>query len=226
MTTLSTKTTETDQIYGLLHQAIVRGELSPNERLVEMELAEKFDVGRASVRAALVRLEQDGLVEREPNRGARVRAISEAEAAEMFEVRAVLEGLAARNAARNATESDIIALQAIHTQMQASLERDDLLGISDLNAQWHDKILAMANNQTVTGLIHRLRAQHVRFQYRTLLVHGRARHSLEEHQAVIAAIAAHDEAAAENAMRQHLTSTVSALRQSDRTSYPAFHTWL
>jgi DNA-binding GntR family transcriptional regulator len=218
--------TETDQSYAQLHQAIVRGELSPNERLVEMALAQKLGVGRAAVRAALFRLEQEGLVEHEPNRGARVRAVSEAESAEMLEVRAVLEGLAARYAARTATAPDIAVLQEIHTQMQVCLERDDLLGISDLNAQWHDKLLAIANHQTVTTLIHRLRAQHVRFQYRTLLVPGRALHSLEEHQAILEAVAAHDEATAENAMRKHLTSAVDALRQSGKMSNPAVHSWL
>ncbi len=226
MSNLAAKTTETDQSYAQLHDAIVRGELSPNERLVEMELAQKLGVGRGAVRAALARLEQAGLVEHEPNRGARVRAISEAEAAEMLEVRAVLEGLAARHAARNATDQALATLQEIHAQMQACLERDDLLSISDLNAQWHDKLLAIANHQTVTGLIHRLRAQHVLFQYRTLLVPGRARHSLEEHQAVMAAVAAHDEAAAENAMRQHLSSVVNALRQFGKISNPALHSWL
>lgn len=179
---------ETDPSYAQLHQSIVRGELSPNERLVEMELAQKFGVGRAAVRAAVARLEQEGLVERKPNRGARVRAVSEAEAAEMLEVRAVLEGLAARHAARNATDQDVATLQAIHAQMEAWLEQGDLLGISDLNAQWHDKILSIANHQTVTTLIQRLRAQHVRFKYRALFVPGRAQHALEEHQTILTAL--------------------------------------
>ncbi|MCX6048785.1 MAG: GntR family transcriptional regulator [Chloroflexi bacterium] len=225
MSNLAIKTTETDQAYAQLHRAIVRGELSPNERLVEMELAQKLGVGRAAVRAALARLEQAGLVEHEPNRGARVRAVSEEEATEMLEVRAVLEGLAARYAARKITDQGLVMLQAIHAQMQACLEQDDLLSISNLNAQWHDKLLAIANHQTITNLIHRLRAQHVRFQYRTLLVPGRARHSLAEHEAVMVAVAAHDEAAAENAMRQHLTSTADALREGGKISNPAGHSW-
>ena len=223
---MSNPNTETAPSYAQLHQAIVRGELSPNERLVEMELAQKFGVGRAAVRAALARLEQEGLVEREPNRGARVRAVSEAEAAEMLEVRAVLEGLAARHAARNATDQDLVVLQAIHAQMQDRLEQGDLLGISELNAQWHDKILAIANHQTVTTLIQRLRAQHVRFKYRALLVPGRAQHSLEEHQTILIALMAHDEAAAENAMRNHLASVVYALRQSDKSNNLAVHSWI
>lgn len=197
-----------------MHRAIVRGELLPNERLVEMELAEKFQVGRAAVRAALARLEQDGLVEHEPHRGARVRAISAPEAAEIYEVRAVLEGLAARHAAHNVTPQDVTRLRAIHDQMQVCFAQDDLLSISDLNAQLHELLLHIANHQTVTRLIHRLRAQQVRFQYRTILVPGRARQSLLEHQALIDAVAARDEAAAEAAMRTHLAHVLEALHQS------------
>lgn len=216
MTPSITKTTGTDQSYAQLHRAIVRGEFSPNERLVEMEIAQKLGVGRATVRAALARLEQDGLVEHEPNRGARVRVISETEAAEMLEVRAVLEGLVARYAAHNATEPEVAALQAIHAQMQVCFTQDDLLGISDLNAQLHEKILQIANHQTATRLIQRLRAQHVRFQYRTILVPGRARQSLAEHGAIIEAVARHDEDAAEAAMRHHLAHVIEALHRSAR----------
>jgi len=83
----------------------------PNERLIEMDPAQLYNVGRAAIRTTLARLEQDGLVEREPNRGARVRAISEEEAVETLEARAVLEGLAARYAARNVTDADIADLR-------------------------------------------------------------------------------------------------------------------
>jgi DNA-binding GntR family transcriptional regulator len=208
------KITETDESYTRLHQAIVRGELLPNERLVELELAEKFGVGRAAVRTALVRLEQEGLVEREPNRGARVRLVSAAEAVEMYEVRAVLEGLVARYAARNATEQDIADLWAIHQQMESYLSQGELLKISDLNAKLHEKLLKIAQHKTVTRLIERLRAQHVRFQYRTVLVAGRAQHSLAEHRAIIEAVAAHNSDAAESAMRYHLAQLTDAMRQS------------
>jgi DNA-binding GntR family transcriptional regulator len=208
------KTTETDESYKRLHQAIVRGQLQPNERLVELDLAQKFDVGRSAVRAAIARLEQEGLVEREPNRGAWVRVISEHEAIEMYEARAVLEGLAAHNAAQRANAQDIADLRDIHTKMQTCFANEDLLQISDLNAKLHAKILQIAQHQTVTQLIQRLRAQHVRFQFRTILVPGRARQSLEEHLAIIEAIAHHDAAAAERAMRTHLKNVITALQKS------------
>src|SRR5512132_1694874 len=103
----SERGTEAGESYERLYQAILRGDFQPNERLVEMDLVQLYNVGRAAIRTALARLEQDGLVEREPNRGARVRAISEEEAIERTEARAVLEGLAARYAARNVTDADI-----------------------------------------------------------------------------------------------------------------------
>src|SRR5215216_4625148 len=86
----SERGTEADEGYERLYQAILRGDFQPNERLIEMDLAQLYNLGRAAIRTTLARLEQDGLVERVPNRGARVRAISEEEAVETLEARAVL----------------------------------------------------------------------------------------------------------------------------------------
>ena len=207
------KRSPAEESYTRLHQAIVQGQLLPNERLVELDLAEKFESARADVRTALARLAQEGLVEREPNRGARVRAVSEAEAVEIYEARSVLEGLAARYAARNATKQDIVKLRAIHAKMQQCHKNGDLLGMSDLNAQLHAELLRISAHQTATRLIERLRAQNVRFQYRTILVPGRAVRSLAEHRNIVDAVAGHDEDAAEKAMRVHIANVVEALRQ-------------
>jgi DNA-binding GntR family transcriptional regulator len=209
----SGKTTEADDSYTRLHQAILGGQLLPNERLIELDLAQRFGVGRAAIRTALARLEQEGLVEREPNRGARVRAISGAEALEMLEARAVLEGLAARYAAHSATESDIATLRSINAQMQERLEADDLLGFSDLNSQFHEQLLRIAGHTTVMRLLERLQAQHVLFQYRMILVSGRAPLSLAEHHAIVEAVAAHHPEAAEAAMRLHLSYAANTLRR-------------
>jgi len=206
--------TETDESYARLHQAIVQGDLLPNERLVELELAQTYGVGRAAIRTALARLEQEGLVEREPNRGARVRAISEAEAVEIFEARAVLEGLAARYAACNATDQDVAALREISARMRERFDNGDLLGMSDLNGQLHAALQQIAGNRTIARLLERLHAHQVRYQYRTILAPGRAAHSLEEHHAIVEAVAAHDADAAEAAMRTHLAHVVEALRRS------------
>jgi DNA-binding GntR family transcriptional regulator len=204
--------TEADEGYERLYQAILGGEFQPNERLIEMDLAQLYNLGRAAIRTALARLEQDGLVEREPNRGARVRAISEEEAVETLEVRAVLEGLAARYAARNVTDADIADLRAIVGEMEARLAEGDLLGISEGNTRLHGRLLQIANNKTVARLIERLHAQHIRSQFRLILVPGRPPRSVAEHRAIVEAVASRDPDAAEAAMRSHLANTVETLR--------------
>ena len=98
-----------EECYKQLREAILRGEVQPNERLIEMDLAQSLGAGRAAIRTALARLEQEGLVQRERYRGARVRLVSETEAIEILEARAALESLAIRHAALNATADDIAA---------------------------------------------------------------------------------------------------------------------
>ena len=220
MSIVSERVTETDEGYERLYRAILRGEFQPNERLIEMELAQRYNVGRAAIRTTLARLEQDGLVEREPNRGARVRAISEDEAVETLEARAVLEGLAARYAARNATDNDIADLRAIIDGMEAHLAEGDLLGISEGNVRLHSQLLRIASNKTVTRLIERLRAQRVRSQFRIILAPGRPPQSVAEHRAVVEAVASRDPDAAEAAMRNHLANTVETLRALTRLRLP------
>src|SRR5579883_1839753 len=106
-----------DECYTQLREAIMRGEFLPNERLIEIDLAQSLGAGRAAIRTALARLEQEGLVQRERYRGARVRLVSEAEAIEILEARAVLEGLAVRHAALNATTDDIVTLRALVSEL-------------------------------------------------------------------------------------------------------------
>ena len=120
-----------------LRDAIVDGEFAPNQRLVEADLSERFGASRGSIRTALLELGAEGLVERVQNRGARVRAVSLAEAIEITEVRMVLEGLCAAKAATRLTEDDRDRLRGIGTAMQEAVRSGDLLGYSELNRQLH-----------------------------------------------------------------------------------------
>jgi DNA-binding GntR family transcriptional regulator len=198
--------------YTAMREAIVVGSLQPNERLIEANLARDFGIGRSAVRTALARLEQDGLVEREPHRGARVRLVAEREAVEILEARAVLEGLAARHAAANATEADVRRLRDILAEMRRLLDAGDLLGASDENAVLHGTLIGVAAHPTVSRLISMLKSQLVRFQYRTILLPGRTERSFAEHSAIVDAVAAGDPDAAEAAMRRHLSRVADALR--------------
>jgi DNA-binding GntR family transcriptional regulator len=198
--------------YEDLRQAIISGELLPGERLLEEELSARLGLGRAAVRMALVRLEHDGLVERERHRGARVRRVSEDEAVEILEARAALEGLAARHAAMTADQATIDGLREIVEEMRRLREAGDLIGLSNTNARLHAGILEASGHETAKRLSRTLSSQIVRFQYRTVLLPGRPDRSLAEHAALVEAIAAHDPDAAEAAMQRHLLRVADALR--------------
>ncbi|RDI94798.1 GntR family transcriptional regulator [Meiothermus sp. QL-1] len=210
--------TETQSAYHLVRRAILAGELLPGQRLVEKELSERFKVGRAAIRTALARLEQEGLVESEPFRGAWVRTIGEAEAVEILEARAALEALAASHAACKATAEQIEALWAIHRQMEERHRQGDLLGMSELNSLLHRTIVEISGHQTAARLIESLRAQGVRHQFHTILVPGRPQQSLQEHRRIIEAVAAHQPKEAAEAMKLHLEGVIAALRRIGRST--------
>src|SRR5439155_21543443 len=200
------------EVYRRLREAIVRGQFQPNERLVEADLARLVGAGRTTIRAALVRLDQEGMVTREPNRGARVRLLSDREALEIEEVRAALEQLIARNAAANVTPADLRDLNRMLAEMRRRVELSDPLGYSELNGRFHQRIWAIADHRTASGLVATLKSQAIRFQYRTILQPGRTQRSLHEHEAIVQALAERDPDACEAAMRDHLSHVVETFR--------------
>lgn len=199
-------------VLDALRAAIGDGEFAAGQRLVEIDLCERFGCSRFAVRAAIPVLASEGLVELQRHRGARVRVISPAEAIEITEVRRLLEGLTAARAAERATPNQVAELRQIIQDMRDAVAGAELLRYSDANARLHDLIRAIAAHQTATGIIERLRAQLVRHQFALSLVPGRPAVSLEQHERIVAAIAAGDRDAAEAAMRDHITSVIDALR--------------
>jgi DNA-binding GntR family transcriptional regulator len=179
-------------------------------------MAERLQVTRAVVRTVLVRLGQDGIVVLTPHRGAHVRMVTEAEAIEILQARAVLEALTAGLAAQHATAREIAGLRRALGRMSRRLDENDLLGYSEGNAELHAAIISAAKHETAARLITGLRAQLVRFQFRTILVPGRPPESFAEHTAIVEAIAARDRDAAEAAMRGHLSHVEGALSQTAR----------
>ncbi|MFZ0342076.1 MAG: GntR family transcriptional regulator [Gaiellaceae bacterium] len=210
----STAARPPDEAFRALHDAIVSGRLQPNQRLVEADLVEELGVGRAAIRTALIRLEQEDLVEREPNRGARVRMISLPMAIEILQAREVLEGLTAGRAAERITPKDAAALRGDLAAQRKQLDGGDLLAASDANAAFHRRIVTIARHETAERLISSLHAQMVRFQYRTILSPGRSERSFSEHLAIAEAIAAGDARAAERAMRRHIANVTAALQSA------------
>jgi DNA-binding GntR family transcriptional regulator len=208
-------------LYHQLREAIVSGRLHPNERLVEAAVAERMGAGRSAVRAVLVRLDQEGLVTLERNRGARVRHVTDREALEIEEVRAALEGMLARRAATRVTAEDLRELHDVIWEMRERVEAGDSIGYSELNARFHQRIWAAADHPTATRIVGGLKSQAIRFQYQTAMRPGRAERSLREHEEIFAALKAHDGDLAETAMRNHLGEVLDTLRWAIESHHPS-----
>ena len=209
--TVGTRLDLTQQIRA----AILGGEFAPYQRLIEADLSERYDASRAAVRTALLNLTSEGLVERVPNRGARVRAISVDEAVEIVEVRIGLETLCARKAAENLTDSDAVQLRQLRSEIEAAVASGNLVEYSRLNQELDQRIRDLSHHATATQLLERLRAQSARHQFRLAFHPGRATQSAPEHIAIIDAVLAKDPDAAEAATRAHLSGIVDILRSMD-----------
>lgn len=207
-------TTTASDVTTRLRAAIVRGSLMPNERLIEADLAGAYGVNRAHVRTALAMLDQEGLVVREKNRGARVRAISDAEALEIAATRLAIEAMVARQAAENIDAGGRKALRAVEADMRAAVAAEDYGRFSVCNAALHREIQRIAGNATATRILDTLKSHLVRLQYRVILLPGRPQSSLAEHRAVVEAICKGDGNAAEAAMRRHMESFTRLLAQA------------
>ncbi len=204
-------------VVDAIRSAIIDGEFVANQRLVEADLSEQFGASRGNVRTALVQLTSEGLVERVQNRGARVRAVSVAEAIEITEVRMVLEGLCAAKAAKRLTDDDRERLRAVGAAMQEAVASGDVLGYSELNRQLHGLIRDFSGQATARAILERLRWQNVRHQFRLAMHPGRPTVSLPQHLEIIDTLCAGDPEAAETAVRRHLQSVIDTLSLDNRS---------
>jgi DNA-binding GntR family transcriptional regulator len=211
MTAMGTTTAPRTDLTRVLREAIVSGEYAPNQRLIEADLSTSYGASRAAVRTALLELAAEGLVDRLPNRGSRVRAIPLAEAIEILEVRMSLEGLCAAKAAENITDAEIAEFTRLRSDI-LSAAQSDLFEYSRLNQELDRRIREIAHHPTAVGILERLRAQGVRHQFRLAFYPGRAAVSAPEHAAIIDAITSRDAARAEAETRTHLGSVIDTLR--------------
>ena len=217
MSTVGERPVSQDDVARTIRDAILAGDLAPGQRLVEAELSQSLGASRAAVRSALIDLTHEGLVERIANRGARVRIVPVEEALQITEVRSALEGLCAAKAAQHVTDEEIASLRGIGRDMEACVGTGDVVGYSQLNQQFHDRVIALSRQATAAEVLGRLRARNVRHQFRLAFRPGRPQVSLPHHLAIIDAICRRDPEAAEAAMKAHLASVLAALADSAPT---------
>jgi DNA-binding GntR family transcriptional regulator len=204
--------------YQRLKRDIMEGVYTPHQRLIETDIAPILGVSRATLRAALLRLQHEGFVEIQPNRGAQVRAFSVEEATRILQVREVLDGLAAGLAAEKATAAQLAELHDIVVEMEKMLAADDLLGHLPLVGRFHQRIIEMAGNEFIDQFLSMLRAPLIRHQFRVILVPGRKDASLVEHREILSYLTGRDATGAERAMRRHIAALRNSLQQANHAS--------
>ncbi len=197
------KTVLSDQVKQYILDAIERGELQPGERLVESQLARQLRISQAPVREAIRDLVSSGFLEREPHKGAMVRLLTDQDMQEIYSVRAVLDALAAEQAAPQVTDEDLQELQRTLEKMLQMAQAGDYLSAARYDWQFHIQIVALSGNTLLRRIYDNLQLG----QY-ILITMRRSSIGLEQlaarHQALIDALATRDPEIAKRAVRQHI----------------------
>jgi len=212
---------EPESITEELRTDILEGRFEPGERLVELRLTEQYNCGRFAVRSALLELSTEGLIDREANRGARVRDVSITEAIQIAQARAALETLIAGEAARNADEAQCDALISIGEEMSVAVAASDWPMYSVLNGTLHRYLREISGHDVASHLVLHLRNRGAQHRFQLASKPGRARESIKQHRAIIDAVVAGDAPAATDAMAAHLASVVEVLQNWQEPEEPS-----
>ena len=200
-----------DRAYLAIKEAILSLKLSPGDALVEAELAEQLGISKTPVRTALHALEREGLVTKVLYKGTYVTEMTLRDVSEIFQLRAVLEGLAARLAAPGFDESKLAQAREILRLMEAAVQIGDKDLASQCGQQFHELILQNADNQRLQLIVHNLDDQVRRFRLLSDQISGRLEKSLGEHKKVLEALERRDPDLAEEGIKAHLHSVLEGL---------------
>ena len=205
-----------DEVASKLRERIFSGDLAPGSFIDEPALCADLAISRTPLREALKVLTAEGLLRHEPRRGCFVNQITEQDLDQIFPVIALLEGRCAFEAANNATDADLAALEQLHERLQRNAKAKRITEYFDTNFAIHEAIILLANNPWLSQVIGDLRKLVKLARLQQLHAPGRLEQSLSEHLAVYAALKAHDAEGAEAAMRTHITRQRVALRELAR----------
>jgi DNA-binding GntR family transcriptional regulator len=201
--------------YTMILDAIDRGAFPPGARLVETELAETFGFSRTPIREALGRLETQGVVSHDGRRGMVVASLDHDQLGELYEVRAVVEGLAARLAARHAAPEEIALLRGLVEASRALVDQPEPL--RENNGRFHRQIHRASHNRYLNSMLEGIRRSMALLTLAGLADPGRGDATVTEHEAIIHAIETRDEDGADAAARLHISKAYATRLRLDAT---------
>ncbi|MES2913063.1 MAG: GntR family transcriptional regulator [Pseudomonadota bacterium] len=209
------------EVAATLREEIFAGTLAPGSFLDEVALCERLEISRTPLREALKVLTAEGLLRHEPRRGCFVNEVTEQDLDDIFPVIALLEGRCAYEAARNATDADLVELTILHDRLNGHAKAGRITDYYATNYLIHEAIITLANNRWLAQAIADLRKILKLSRLQSLGAQGRLAQSLSEHMTVFAALKSRDSEGAEAAMRTHLTRQRDALRELARSQKPS-----
>ena len=200
-----------DVVFNTLRQAILRGELKPGERLMEIQLANKLGVSRTPIREAIRKLELEGLVLMIPRKGAEVAEITEKSLRDVLEVRRALEELAVQLACEKITKEEICELERVAKEFQQVVNSSDITEIAEVDVCFHDIIYTATDNQKLIQLLNNLREQMYRYRVEYLKRDGVFPQLIAEHEAIIRHIENNEKEKATEVMCRHIDNQVETV---------------
>ena len=209
-----------ETVCEVLREAIRNGTLEPGERLMEVQLAEELGISRTPVREAIRKLEQEGYVIMMPRRGTYVSSVSVSDIKEIFEIRSALESLSTGLAARRIEPDELEKLRALLAEIEGHIQSRDMDKIVETDIEFHGLLYRVSRNERLVAIIGNLKEQLARFRTLSMSYPGRLQETLEEHRAMVEAIAAGDVEAARDAADRHMEraeeTLLKALRKDKR----------
>ena len=206
-----------DVVFNTLRQAILRGELKPGERLMEIQLANKLGVSRTPIREAIRKLELEGLVLMIPRKGAEVADITEKSLRDVLEVRKALEELAVQLTCDKITKEQIRELEQAAEQFKKTLKSNDITEIAEADVRFHDIIYLATDNQKLILLLNNLREQMYRYRIEYLKRADKYSQLLAEHEEIIRRIEKKQKKEAAEIVCKHIDNQVAAVLDLIRT---------
>ena len=205
-----------DVVFNTLRQAILRGELKPGERLMEIQLANKLGVSRTPIREAIRKLELEGLVLMIPRKGAEVAQITEKSLRDVLEVRRALEELAVQLACDRMTAKGLEELKQAAEEFEAVLVNNDITVVAEADVAFHDVIYMATDNQKLISLLNNFREQMYRYRVEYLKQKERYAQILQEHNDIVAAIEKGEKHRATEVTCRHIDNQVQTVSDTLR----------
>ena len=196
-------------IYDTIREKIITGVYEPGERLIAKDLAEELNASRMPVREALARLASTGLVELIPYKGAVVNKLTADDYVEIFHIRSVLEGLAARLVCDRLTDDDLKKMQTAHNGTKAMINNcEDDTEFQNVNRTFHSTVWQRTNSVRLQQLLSNLYSEAAQYRHMTVVLPGRLKEICEEHEKILDAFRKRDSDLAEATVREHYKSTL------------------